>query len=50
MKKNEAGVELLKQKLLTQEEKLKEAEAKSSANFTQISRKSGSYKEFSRSV
>ena len=53
--KSKAEVKLLRQKLLTQEAKLKEIEAKaeakkSSANFTQIARKSGSYKEFSGSV
>ena len=48
--KNEVQVELLKQELLTQEEKLQEAEAKSSANFTQTTRKSASYKEFSGSI
>lgn len=48
--KSKAQVELLKKKLLTQEEKLQEAEAKSSANSTQVVRKSASYKEFSGSI
>ena len=49
--KSKAQVELLKKKLLIQEERLQEAEAKkSSANFTQTARKSVSYKEFSGSI